>query len=86
MNGSLQKVVFAFFKLESEAKKTHLIEKYKNFINIKPEHCGIDEKFALNLSSPIIEIFEIMSNHTRINGTIINKDNMDNYTDDENNR
>ena len=86
MKGDLQKVVFAFFKLESETKKIHLIEKYKNFINIKPEHWGIDEKFALNLSSPIVEIFEIMSGHTRINGTVINRENIGNYSDDENNR
>ena len=83
MKGNLHKVVFAFFKLESEAKKLHLIDKYKNFINIKPEHWGIDEKFALNLSSPIIEIYEIMSNQTRINSTIIELRNNEN---DEDNR
>lgn len=71
LKGNLQKVVFAFFKLEAESKKKLLIEKYKEFINIKPEHVGIDEKFALNMSSPIIQIYEYMLQaKMRINASI----------------
>lgn len=50
-----------------------LVDKYKEFLNIRPENVGIDEKFALNTSSPIIEIFDIMAgNNTRINASVSN--------------
>jgi hypothetical protein len=48
LSGNLQKIVFTFFKLESEDRKKKLIDKYKEYINIKPQNVGIDEKFALN--------------------------------------
>lgn len=60
LTGNLQKIVFAFFRLESEDRRDKLKEKYREYIDIQPQHVGIDEKFALNESSPIIEIYEYM--------------------------
>lgn len=60
LTGNLQKIVFAFFRLESEERRDKLKQKYREYIDIQPQHVGIDEKFALNESSPIIEIYEYM--------------------------
>lgn len=71
LSGNLQKVVFSFFKLEAESKKKLLIQKYKDYVDIRPEHVGIDEKFALNTSSPIIQIYEYMGQQQmRINNSV----------------
>ena len=71
LKGKLQKIVFSFFKLESESKRKLLVQKFKDYMNIWPEHVGIDEKFTLNESSPIIQIFEYMAQErTRINASV----------------
>lgn len=71
LTGKLQTVVFTFFKLEAENKKKLLIQKYKDYLDIRPEHVGIDEKFALNNSSPIIQIYEYMTHRRdRINHSV----------------
>ena len=83
MKGNIQKVVFSFFKLESDLKKLNLIKKYKEYMNMQPEHVGVFEQFALNKSSPIMELYQIMkSQNTKINESII--DEVDFYSDDEN--
>jgi hypothetical protein len=38
LTGNMQKIVFTFFKLECEDKRKILIDKYKEYINICPEH------------------------------------------------
>ena len=85
MKGNIQKVVFSFFKLETDIKKGILIEKYKEYINMQPEHVGIAEQFALNSSSPIMEIYQNMiSLNTRINDTIVDESDLSSNNGDEN--
>jgi hypothetical protein len=60
LTGNLQKIVFAFFRLESEDRRDILKEKYIEYMDIQPQHVGVDEKFALNEVSPIVEIYEYM--------------------------
>jgi len=71
LRGKMHQVVFSFFKLEAEDRRELLIKKYKEFLEVKPEHVGIDERFALNSSSPLIQIYDIMiGQSTRINASI----------------
>jgi hypothetical protein len=60
LTGNLQKIVFAFFRLESEDRRDILKEKYIEYMDIQPQHVGVDEKFALNDTSPIVDIYEYM--------------------------
>jgi hypothetical protein len=60
LTGNLQKIVFAFFRLESEDRREILKNKYIEYMDIQPQHVGVDEKFALNEASPIVEIYEYM--------------------------
>jgi len=79
LRGKMHKVVFSFFKLEYEERRELLIDKFKEFIEVKPEHVGIDEKFALNSTSPIVEIFDKMCwSSMRINTSMCSENTHDN--------
>ena len=73
LQGNLQKIVFSFFKLETEDRKKILRNKYNEYLDIQPQHVGIDEKFALNETSPLIQIYEYqMQSQNRINHSLKN--------------
>ena len=48
LTGNLQKIVFSFFKLESEKRRDRLKDKYNEYLNIQPQFVGVQDIFALN--------------------------------------
>mmetsp|Transcript_15639 Transcript_15639/g.15439 ORF Transcript_15639/g.15439 Transcript_15639/m.15439 type:complete len:95 (+) Transcript_15639:248-532(+) len=75
LSGNLQEIVFSFCKLETETRRDRLKDKYNEYINIQPQHVGIDEKFTLNEASPILQIYDyqIQMKH-RINQSLSDMD------------
>lgn len=62
IKGDLYKIVIAFFELETFDVNEKLIEKYIEFISVKPQNLGIDPYFCLGSVSPLWEEYEKMAN------------------------
>ena len=56
ISDDVYRVVITFYKIETRELNSRLIDKYKQFLTVKPENLGIDEHFCLNKASPILEL------------------------------
>ena len=58
LNGDTYKIVISFFKVETTELNLRLVDKYKQFISIKPESVGVEDIFCLNRASPLLAEYQ----------------------------
>ena len=58
LRGNVYRIIFIFFRLETQNEEKELLEKFKSFVNVKPEGIDIPKQFRLDESSEIEEMFE----------------------------
>ena len=62
------KVVITFYQIETQDLGHDLVEKYKQFLHVKPENLNIDEYLCLNSSSPLLEVAREQKSMERLPG------------------
>lgn len=57
LSESVYKIVFSFFRLEFTKLEENLRDRFKEFKNISPGECRVNEYFRLDETSPLLKIY-----------------------------